>query len=68
MNLIKIRSRKHKGSIFIRLRNVHGGFICKIYPANNANYIADTIIRSLSDIEYEREQDEHSPNKESRNY
>lgn len=51
MELIKKRSPKHKGSIFLRLKEHNGSFVCKVYPAKNANYIADTIIRACEQIE-----------------
>lgn len=51
MNLQKIRSIKHPGAIFLRHRNKRDSFVCKVYPANNANYIADTIIRACKQIE-----------------
>ena len=50
MELIKIRSPKHKGAIFLRDKNIASKFICKIYPNTTANYIADTIIRALTNI------------------
>ncbi len=55
MNLKKIRSPKHKGAIFLRLKEHNGAFICKVYPANNANYIADTIIRACEKIEEDKQ-------------
>ena len=51
MKLQKIRSPKHKGAIFLRQRGKRNLFVCKIYPADNANYIADTIIRACEQIE-----------------
>jgi len=51
MDLQKIRSPKHKGAIFLRKRNKRDSFVCKVYPAKNANYIADTIIRACKQIE-----------------
>ena len=51
MNLQKVRSPKHKGAIFLRHKDKRDSFVCKVYPADNANYIADTIIRACEQIE-----------------
>ena len=56
MRLQKIRSPKHKGAIFLRNKDKRNSFVCKIYPANNANYIADTIIRACEQIEENNEE------------
>ena len=57
MNLQKIRSIKHPGAIFLRHKDKRDSFVCKVYPANNANYIADTIIRACRQIENEKFKD-----------
>lgn len=54
MELKKIHSSKHPGAIFLKIKKTKDDFICKIYPSNTANYIADTIIRALKDIELRR--------------
>ena len=51
MELQKISSAKHPGAIFLRHFNKRDSFVCKVYPAKNANYIADTIIRACKQIE-----------------
>ncbi len=55
MELIKIRSPKHEGAIFLKVKKTEDDFICKIYARNNANDIADTIIRALKEHKQEQE-------------
>jgi len=51
MELQKIHSAKHPGAIFLKVKKTKDKFVCKVYPAKNANYIADTIIRACEKIE-----------------
>ena len=65
MKLIKIRSLKHKGAIFLRDRDRASIFVCKIYPNTTANYVADTIIRALENIPLGEKQNELPTSKTS---
>lgn len=51
MVLIKIRSKKYLGAIFLKVAGTKKDFICKVYPMPNGEEIADKIIDALSGME-----------------
>ncbi len=49
MRLVKIRSQKHPGAIFLKIDGTKDDFLCKIYPSDEAELISNTIIEAFSE-------------------
>lgn len=47
IKLIHSHQEKHRNSVFLRDAESHDGFICKVYPCKQADYIAAVIKRAL---------------------
>lgn len=47
MDLIKIRSKKHPGSIFLKVKGTKEDFICKVYAGEKSEIIANFIKKSF---------------------
>ena len=67
MDIKLIRSKKHKGAIFLKVRESHDHFVCKIYPQATdweTQRLATVVKRALEDtpgehIQTEPEDDGH---------
>jgi hypothetical protein len=67
MGLQVIRSPKHKGAIFLKLRNTKDSFVCKIYPQKTeclTTEIANRIVTMCNNFEGIKEQENVSTSKE----
>lgn len=47
MEIVKIRSKKHPGAIFLKVKETKEDFICKIYPCSDSESRANIIINAF---------------------